>query len=773
VENIIYNNSSMSAASTIDVNNIIGANITVNHTANALVAPDDSTISNVGTNNTVNIGTGIDDDVIVGVSASASGVTVNMGASGTNAGANTPQVNTGASVTGLTVNGGTSGALDVTLGATNTGATINAGSTAGTFIVDNTSATGSTITSGALNAVVQVGNIATSTSITVGLAGAATGTATDLNIEGTAATTDSAAISGSGFIDLNSNSDAVGTDQVETLDLSGNGAAVTYQMNAADQPLTVTMSGSQSVTMTHAAANMVVGTLTGGVTDSTTAGTTTVNLGAVGAASDLSKVAVDVIGLTAAATGGGTTIISVAPGQTIATSGTQNAQFGLDVNDNATTHNATATVTINPSTDLTARVNIDATASSDNITTVNLNPTLAQTALDIRGAATVTIDVGGAVAVTAATTTSGLHLDGTDMTGALTATASGNLLKITGGSGNDSITGVSGAAMVVAGGAGNDVLITADTHDYRLGTFTGFEVIDITNDANGSLSHFKASQMSGQSFIIKSDSGPTGGGAVDVLSINSGTAAGAHIDISTINLSGLTFNDTDTSVTIDVNTLNGALFTSTVTYNITGSVNADTINGYANADTINGGTGADIIDGNAGADVIDGGAGNDIITGDTGLNVLTGGAGADTFEMNTTDTAAAAPTAASSSITDFTTGAKGTGDDIGWSATNTTVTAATAAASGTAQVATAGAAAVFHADDSTLALKIVATEAAINASGVAADGQAAHFVHSGNTYIVISEGTDNMGAGDAVIELTGLDASANTLTIDTNHLVLI
>jgi hypothetical protein len=688
-----------------------------------------------------------------------------MGASGTNAGANTPQVNTGASVTGLTVNGGTSGALDVTLGATNTGATINAGSTAGTFIVDNTSATGSTITSGALNAVVQVGNIATSTSITVGLAGAATGTATDLNIEGTGAATDTAVISGSGFIDLNSNSDAVGTDQVEILDLSGNGAAVTYQMNAADQPLTVTMSGSQSVTMTHAAANMVVGTLTGGVTDSTTAGTTTVNLGAVGAASDLSKVAVDVIGLTAAATGGGTTIISVAPGQTIATSGTQNAQFGLDVNDNATTHNATATVTINPSTDLTARVNIDATASSDNITTVNLNPTLAQTALDIRGAATVTIDVGGAVAVTAATTTSGLHLDGTDMTGALTATASGNLLKITGGSGNDSITGVSGAAMVVAGGAGNDVLITADTHDYRLGTFTGFEVIDITNDANGSLSHFKASQMSGQSFIIKSDSGPTGGGAVDVLSINSGTAAGAHIDISTINLSGLTFNDTDTSVTINVATLNGALFTSTVTYDITGSVNADTITGYANADTINGGTGADIIAGGAGADIIDGGAGNDTITGGTGADVITTGAGTDIISLAASDASAGVTASNAADITGFDTITDFSATDSILFAASTIEAGGATTAAATALIATSGVA-TFNAADDTLAEKIIAVNTTINA-GTESAGDGAVFQHGTDAYLFIHDGAAVLTAADTLIKLTGIDLTATaTDTLD-------
>jgi hypothetical protein len=82
---------------------------------------------------------------------------------------------------------------------------------------------------------------------------------------------------------------------------------------------------------------------------------------------------------------------------------------------------------------------------------------------------------------------------------------------------------------------------------------------------------------------------------------------------------------------------------------------------------------------------------------------MTGGAGADTFEFAAADTAAAVVTAAQASITDFTIGAKGTGDDIGWDATAVTGVAATAAASGTAQIATTGAAAVFHAADNTLA----------------------------------------------------------------------
>ena len=62
-------------------------------------------------------------------------------------------------------------------------------------------------------------------------------------------------------------------------------------------------------------------------------------------------------------------------------------------------------------------------------------------------------------------------------------------------------------------------------------------------------------------------------------------------------------------------------------------------------------------------------------------------------------------------------------------------------------------------------MKVTAIEAAINAGGAATDGQAAMFSDGGNTYVFISEGTDNVGAGDALIELTGFDATGKTLLV--------
>ena len=75
--------------------------------------------------------------------------------------------------------------------------------------------------------------------------------------------------------------------------------------------------------------------------------------------------------------------------------------------------------------------------------------------------------------------------------------------------------------------------------------------------------------------------------------------------------------------------------------------------------------------------------------------------------------------AAADKITDFgastATGAAD-GDEIDWDAVATVGTAATDAVAGTAQIATAGAAAAFHADDDTLAERITAVENAVTAA---------------------------------------------------------
>ena len=180
VENVIFNNSSLSTAPTIAADNIIGANITINNTANALVAPTTSATTGLGTNTTLNLGTNITGASTVGVGNSASGVTINAGASELT-------VNMGTGVSGLTINGGTSTTMSVNMDSANAGAstgtnlnsntTINTGTGVGNIDIANNSATGTKITTGYTGTAahtINITDVGPDTSLTIGRTGTTT-----------------------------------------------------------------------------------------------------------------------------------------------------------------------------------------------------------------------------------------------------------------------------------------------------------------------------------------------------------------------------------------------------------------------------------------------------------------------------------------------------------------------------------------------------------------------------------------------------------------------
>jgi len=260
------------------------------------------------------------------------------------------------------------------------------------------------------------------------------------------------------------------------------------------------------------------------------------------------------------------------------------------------------------------------------------------------------------------------HLNAASLTGNLTATVDADNLKITGGSGDDTVTAITAVSGVLDGGAGNDTLITPAGGDISASTFTGFEVMDVkAGDVT-----MKASQISGSSMIITN----TGGAATDEIVIG----AGATVDLSTIDLTSLQFSG-DAQTKVDATTFNTATFLTGQAFTIKGSGQIDTLTGSANADTIEGNAGADILAGGGGADIISGGAGDDAITGGAGADVIDGGAGVDTISVTlhataaetvtggagndiiktTTDTAA---TAAVVKITDFDAGTSTTNADV-------------------------------------------------------------------------------------------------------------
>ncbi len=659
IENIVYNYASNVAANETNINlgNIIGANVTVNHTGNALVAPNASEIINIGPNMTVSLGTNIDTATIdatdptagpfggtesaMHVAASATNVTLNAGASAL-------YVVTGASVDGLTVNGGTGGALTVAAGATSKNITVNSGTGAGAVTVDLNSASTSAVNTGYTGTTAQtitVNNIATAATVTVGKTGTAT-SATNVTLDGTAAATDTATVSAPGIITFETR----GTEQVEVLSLSGNGAAATYNLDGtADQPLSTTFTGSQSVTY-GALQAQIVGHSTG-ITDSTTAGTTTVKMLDAADTGDYSKILPDVIELTTTTTG--TNTLTFKDGQAIKLStNAHTTAFNLDITDGATTDTTTGTMTVDYAV-AGSNGAITINGTNDVIGTLNVVMSVANT-VTLVGGTTTKIDASGAVATTFSANTTGTSLDAADMTGAVTATLNAGLKSITTGSGDDTInaTTVPAASSVVNGGAGNDQYVVT-SNDHTNVTFSGIEVIDVSG-VNAGVA-FKASQLSGANYIIK------GTGTNDVLTMN-GTATAAHVDLSSIDLSTISFDNTTTPTLINVSAFDTSKFLSSQSFNITGSNNVDTITGSANDDTINGGTGADVISGGNGSDSINGGAGADQITftmETAKADTLTGGADNDTFIQ-----AGTPATAAAAKITDFDAGTVATTKDI-------------------------------------------------------------------------------------------------------------
>lgn len=150
--------------------------------------------------------------------------------------------------------------------------------------------------------------------------------------------------------------------------------------------------------------------------------------------------------------------------------------------------------------------------------------------------------------------------------------------NITGGGGNDTITGNSSANILV-GGAGNDTLEGGLGADKLVGGAS----IDTASYANAAAG------------VIASLLSP---GA------NTGAAAG-----------DVYLGDGETSTSIE---------------NLLGSAFNDTLTGDAAANTLTGGAGNDTLDGGVGNDILQGGAGNDMLLASAGADTFDGGADTDT-----------------------------------------------------------------------------------------------------------------------------------------------
>ena len=200
------------------------------------------------------------------------------------------------------------------------------------------------------------------------MGGNATGTATTkttINVDGSGAT-DAATVKGAGHITLDTNAG----NQIEGITLAGNGAAAHFYFNDNnDAPTTVTLSGDQSVTIEHLIARFAAMT---SVTDSTTAGTTIAVISeATAANTDLKGIGTDQITLNNAAAFGGDHVLTVKDGMTINYAKAVAQTHSLDTDDGATTNTTAGSLTLNL-TGALLQLSNDATASSDNVATVNV-----------------------------------------------------------------------------------------------------------------------------------------------------------------------------------------------------------------------------------------------------------------------------------------------------------------------------------------------------------------------------------------------------------------
>ncbi|MEJ8849679.1 calcium-binding protein [Variovorax rhizosphaerae] len=213
---------------------------------------------------------------------------------------------------------------------------------------------------------------------------------------------------------------------------------------------------------------------------------------------------------------------------------------------------------------------------------------------------------------------------------------------IDGGTGDDNIRGESGNDTLL-GGAGNDALsgLTGnDTFDGGAGNDTAY--------GDGGNDTYLFGRGDGQDTMIDTDSTA---GNVDRLVFKAGVAVADVVasrdgDTLVLKIAGTTdqarvqnyFTDdaTNRSQIEEIRFTDAPNTVWTVadikTLILTGTASNDNLTGFASADVMNGLDGNDDIYGRDGDDVIDGGAGNDTLLGGTGNDALSGLTGNDTFD---------------------------------------------------------------------------------------------------------------------------------------------
>jgi Ca2+-binding RTX toxin-like protein len=310
-------------------------------------------------------------------------------------------------------------------------------------------------------------------------------------------------------------------------------------------------------------------------------------------------------------------------------------------------------------------------------------------------------------------------------------------------------------------GAGNDTIKSTVANLLSSGVYNtidggaGTDTLNITNGAASAVT------LIDNSFRNISN--------VEKITIDSTTTAAISVTTGgwfdkafATNGAELTATTTTGNLTVDASTFTGNLKV-TATSVGTGANGAVSVTTGSGNDTVvvsnvTAGTDGVIVTG-AGNDTITGGGDADTITAGTGTDTITGGAGADTFVFAVGDSGL--PSATNfDTITDYAYNS----DVISLGAY--TIVTYTSASAGIASISSSGIA-TFQTADVTLAQRIAATEAAINAGGTATAGQTAVFQYLNDAYVFVSDGVDGVGANDVLIKLTGVDTTSTNSDVVT------
>jgi Ca2+-binding RTX toxin-like protein len=202
--------------------------------------------------------------------------------------------------------------------------------------------------------------------------------------------------------------------------------------------------------------------------------------------------------------------------------------------------------------------------------------------------------------------------------------------NVTGGNGNDTLTGaIDGIASTLSGGAGDD-------------TFVMYEALDVAADTGGGIdvvhSHLNAFTLAvnvdNLLFMGSGNFAGTGNDQANMITGGAGNDILIGLGGNDI-LHGLAGNDVLDGGAGENTLLGGAgmdtLSGGSGNDQIDGGTEADTLNGDAGNDNMNGGDGDDVVNGGAGGDSLAGGFGNDTLVGDIGVDFMNGGAGNDTL----------------------------------------------------------------------------------------------------------------------------------------------